>query len=356
MNRSCSHVDNCSHNGSNSCSAVSTSLGSAASASMRAIWLSSSGRRLLRCCARSCNSARRSVADDVRASRPCYNTHLLRDSLQLRFDVRLLPLDPRSISLAAFFDLSQYRTQHSRVAADAAKLIQHSVLEGGRRDRSRLTLRPSSLVSLHAHVVAVQLGLLVDVGVDHSDVATGATHQAFQQCAVLVADVAAATVAIAAQGTLDPVPDVVVGNALVFSLVDLAAVFDFAGVDHVRQHVVEAVLGNRFSARLPAFACRPGLHAPSAAVQFFYHRDQRARTQGRAQRSRAPAAPLPHSPTESRLAARRHNRAPDCRRPIFLCAARRSSCRACVPRSSRARTARRTAGCAASSGPASWWC
>ncbi len=28
-------------------------------------------------------------------------------------------------------------------------------------------------------------------------------------------------------------------------------------------------------ARLPASACRPGLHAPSAAVQFFYHRDQR---------------------------------------------------------------------------------
>ena len=47
-------------------------------------------------------------------------------------------------------------------------------------------------------------------------------------------------------------------------------------VDHVGEQVVQIVLGDRLSARLPAFACRPCLHPPPAAVEFFHHRDQRA--------------------------------------------------------------------------------
>ena len=51
-----------------------------------------------------------------------------------------------------------------------------------------------------------------------------APHQSLQQRAVLVADIAAAAPAVAVERRLDLVPDLVVDDALVLALIDLAAV------------------------------------------------------------------------------------------------------------------------------------
>ena len=110
--------------------------------------------------------------------------------------------------------------------ADTAELLHDGVLQRGSRDGSRLALRPAPLVGLHAHVVAIELILLIHVGVDHADVATAASYQSFEQGGVLVADVAAAAPAIPVEGTLDLVPGLVVNDAIVFAFVDLAAVLD----------------------------------------------------------------------------------------------------------------------------------
>src|ERR1051325_4601596 len=125
-------------------------------------------------------------------------------------------------------ELPQDLAQHYGIPRDAAELLQDGVLQRGSRDGSRLALHPTPLVGLPAHVVAVEFVFLIDVGVHHADVAGAASHQSFEQRGVLIANVAAAASAVPVEGTLDLVPGLLIDNALVLALVDLAAVLDFA--------------------------------------------------------------------------------------------------------------------------------
>ena len=97
---------------------------------------------------------------------------------------------------------------------------------------------------------------------NHADVAGGASHEALEQRAVFVADIPAAAPAIPAERGLDLVPNLVVDDALVLALVNLAAILHLPGVDHVGEQVVEIILGDRLSARLSG---RRVLSMPSSA-------------------------------------------------------------------------------------------
>jgi len=135
---------------------------------------------------------------------------------------------------------------------------------------------PMRRVGLHAHVVAIEPILLIDVGVHHSDIAGPALRQPLQQGGVLVADAAPPASAIPVERALDPVPGLVVHNAIMLTFINLPTVVDFADVDHIGEQVVKAILGDRLAARLSACPRRSGLHPPSAPVEFLHHRDQRS--------------------------------------------------------------------------------
>ena len=173
-------------------------------------------------------------------------------------------------------NLPYYFTQHCRIPANSPDVLDDRTLQRGRGHRLRRALVPSALVRLHAHVVSVERVLLLDVGVDHPRVATCAPHDPFKQCAVLIADVAAAAPAVPVQGLLHSIPDLVIHNALLLAGIDLAVEFDFAGIDGIGEHIVERGLRERAAARAPSLARGPGLHLPTAPVKFLDHRNQGA--------------------------------------------------------------------------------
>src|ERR1035441_5585900 len=127
-------------------------------------------------------------------------------------------------------NLLQDISQDRWVAADPAKLAQYGALQCRGRDAPRLALGPASLVRLHAYVVAVCPIPLLGVGMDHANVAGGATHQAFEQRAVFVPDIASAPPPIAAERSLDLAPNLVIDDAIVLAFVHLAAVVHLADV------------------------------------------------------------------------------------------------------------------------------
>ena len=183
---------------------------------------------------------------------------------------------PVCLRVPMLVELLQHAPQYRRVAAHAAKLLQNRALQRRSRHAPRLALRPPLLMGLDAHVVAVHPVLLLDVGVDHADVAGCAPDQPLEQGAMLVADVAAAATTVPAEHGSHVVPDLVVHDAVVLAFVDLVAVLHLAQVDLVGQQIVEVVLGDGLAARLPAFARGPRLHAPVAALEFLHYRYERA--------------------------------------------------------------------------------
>ena len=76
-------------------------------------------------------------------------------------------------------------------------------------------------------------------GSGHTHVATAAAEEALEQGPVLVAHVAPAPVSVPVQLFLDPVPGLIVNDAGLLSGVNLSLVIDAAGVDHVREQMVE---------------------------------------------------------------------------------------------------------------------
>ena len=167
----------------------------------------------------------RAVAFVGRESR--HSRDLLTQLTEIAFDCRLLVFERPRVGPSLFAQLPQDLRKHHGVRANAADLVHDRALEVGRGNGARLAGVPSALVGIDADVVAVELvGGLLRVGVNHAHVATGATHESFQERAVLVAVVAAAAPAVPVQLLLHAGPRLVVDDSFVLALVDLAAVFD----------------------------------------------------------------------------------------------------------------------------------
>ena len=115
------------------------------------------------------------------------------------FDLR------RRVLLSVLVDLPQDLAQHRRVARRCRGVVpaRRSPRPGPRRSASRTGPSPAGGPSRTRSSDRARFFLL-DVGVNHADVAGGAPHQSFEQRAVLVADIAAAAPAIPVEGASGP--------------------------------------------------------------------------------------------------------------------------------------------------------
>ncbi len=169
--------------------------------------------------------------------------------------------------LETFLSLADRVGDDLVVLAERPNLVDDELLQLGRRQRRAGAVVPAALLGVDADVVTVALVTVRGEVMAHRAAAGRAAHQALEQRAVLVTNVFAAAVAVAAQHGLHAPEQVLADDRVVLALVDLVVVADLPEVDDIRQHAEQCRLVERLAAALPALLRRPGLVDPAEFVQ-----------------------------------------------------------------------------------------